>query len=145
MNGLFGQLNAQQAPMQPADKARALQWIMQNRPDLFARMQQMRNPASSFKPQLMPQDLQSLQRAMQFAKPTTQPFAATGAAEQAAQAWGTMQPAVANQPMGFPENFTPFNVTQAPTGLGQQQQTLATVPPMDQEQQANQIISGLFG
>lgn len=142
MNGLFGQINNQQAPMQPADKARALQWIMQNRPDLFARMQQMRNPASSFKPQLMPQDIQSLQRAMQFAKPTTQPYAGFSAADQAAQAWGTMQPSVA-PPTEFPANFTPFNVTQASQDMGQQQ-PVATVPPMDQQQQANQLIAGLF-
>lgn len=143
MNGLFGQVNNQQASMQPADKARVLQWLMQNRPDLFARMQQMRNPASSFKPQLMPQDIQSLQRAMQFAKPTTQPFASFTEADKAAQAWGTMQPAVANQPMEFPANFTPFNVTQAYQNMGQQQ-PMATVPPMDQQEQANQFITGLF-
>ena len=143
MNGLFGQVNNQQASMQPADKARMLQWLMQNRPDLFARMQQMRNPASSFKPQLMPQDIQSLQRAMQFAKPTTQPFASFTEADKAAQAWGTMQPAVANQPMEFPANFTPFNVTQAYQNMGQQQ-PMATVPPMDQQEQANQFITGLF-
>lgn len=143
MNGLFGQINNQQASMQPADKARVLQWLMQNRPDLFARMQQMRNPASSFKPQLMPQDIQSLQRAMQFAKPTTQPFASFTEADKAAQAWGTMQPAVANQPMEFPANFTPFNVTQAYQNMGQQQ-PMATVPPMDQQEQANQFITGLF-
>lgn len=143
MNGLFGQINNQQASMQPADKARMLQWLMQNRPDLFARMQQMRNPASSFKPQLMPQDIQSLQRAMQFAKPTTQPFASFTEADKAAQAWGTMQPAVANQPTEFPANFTPFNVTQAYQNMGQQQ-PMATVPPMDQQEQTNQFITGLF-
>lgn len=142
MNGLFGQIN-QQAAMQPADKARALQWIMQNRPDLFARMQQMRNPASSFKPQLMPQDMQSLRQAMQFARPTTQPFAAAGSADQAAQAWGTMKPAVENPSFEFPSNFVPFNVTQATQDMGQQQ-PVATVPPMDQQQQANQLIAGLF-